>query len=103
MFQDEVTFLKPLPKDTICQLREEGCSLAEIAERTGTTVSVVRRVVGKLDRAAIRQRQEEVAMRINAERLTWSEKVARWRAETGMSEATFWRVLHRNGNPSGKG
>ncbi len=65
-------------------------------------MGVVRRVVGKLDRAAIRQRQEEVARRINAEPLTWSEKVARWNAETGLSEATLCRALQRDAGPGGE-
>ncbi len=79
-----------------------GHSLAEISTRTGTTVGVVRRVVGKLDRPAMRLRQEEVARRINAEALAWSEKVARWQAETGLSEATFWRALQRDAGPGGE-
>jgi hypothetical protein len=70
-------------------------SLAEVAERTGTTVAIVRRIVGRLDRAGIRQRQDEIAKRIARESLPWSEKVARWKDETGQSEATLWRVLKR--------
>src|ERR1700687_3366024 len=38
---------------------QANLSLAEIAAHTGATVSVVRRIVGKLDRAGIRRRQEE--------------------------------------------
>jgi hypothetical protein len=69
--------------------------LAEIARQTGSTVAVVRRIVGKVDQEARRKQQAEVAQRIDGEPLGWGEKVARWGAETGQSEVTFWRVLKR--------
>ena len=83
------------PTERIRQLRAEGLSLAEIARRTGSTVAVVRRIVGKVDQEARRMKQEETARRIDGEPLGWGEKVARWKAETGQSEVTFWRVLKR--------
>jgi hypothetical protein len=94
---------KDTPVDEIRQLRSEGISVAEIARRTGTTPSVVRRVVGKLDPERVadqRRRQEETARRIDAERLSWSEKVKLWTEETGQSGATFWRVLKRSASES---
>ena len=42
-----------------------------------------------------REEQEATAARINAGPGSWSEKVRRWEAATGQSEATFRRVLHR--------
>jgi hypothetical protein len=62
------------------------------------TVATVRRIVGKLDPAAKERRcreQEETARRINAGPGSWSDKVQRWKAETGRSEATFFRILKR--------
>jgi hypothetical protein len=61
-------------------------------------VSQVRRIVGKLDPAETerrRKKQEETAKRINARSDSWPEKVRRWKAETGQSEATFFRVIKR--------
>ena len=87
-----------MPVVEIRQLRAEGCSVAEIARRTGTTVSEVRRIVGKLipaEKEKRRKEQEATAARINAQSGSWSEKVRRWIAETGQSEATFFRVLER--------
>ena len=87
-----------MPVVEIRQLRAEGCSVAEIARRTGTTVSEVRRIVGKLDPAQKqrhRKEQEEIAARINARAGSWTQKVKRWEAETGQSEATLFRVLER--------
>lgn len=86
------------PELEIRQLRSLGLSVAEIAKRTEMTAAVVRRIVGKLDPGEVARRrrlQEETARRINAEPLPWSEKAARWTAETGQSGATFWRVLTR--------
>ena len=83
--------------DEIRQLRALGRSVAEIARKTGATVATVRRIVGKLDPAEKERRQKEqeaAAARINAGPGSWSQKVKRWEAETGQSEATFWRVLH---------
>jgi hypothetical protein len=37
----------------------------------------------------------ETHRRLDAESLAWGEKVARWRAETGQSEATLREVLNR--------
>ena len=70
-------------------------SLAEVARQAGSTVNVVRRVVGKLDKVAIRAQQEETAREIASQPLPWSGKVALWNERTGQSEATFWRVLQR--------
>jgi hypothetical protein len=75
-----------------------GLSVAKIAKQTGTTAAVVRRIVGKLDPAAKERRgkeQEATAARINARSEPWPEKVRRWKAETGQSEATLFRVLER--------
>jgi hypothetical protein len=95
VFSLQVHLRNSTPVEQIRQLRASGLSLAEVAERAGTTVAIVRRVAGKLDREAIRRHQEETAQRIDAEDLTWGEKVAKWQEETGQSEATFWRVLQR--------
>jgi hypothetical protein len=81
--------------DRIRQLRAEGLSLAEVARQAGSTVNVVRRVVGRLDKAAIRAQQEETAREIDSQSLPWSGKVALWKERTGQSEVTFWRVLQR--------
>ena len=55
--------------DEIRQLRAEECSVAEIARRTGATVSEVRRIVGKLDPADKERRR------------TGSGGTPRWRDE----------------------
>jgi hypothetical protein len=85
------------------ELRSQGRSLAEIAEQTGSTATIVRRIVGKVDPVQERERrrfQEEVALRIDTEPLTFNEKVARWKAEIGQNGATFWPILKRaRGNP----
>jgi DNA-directed RNA polymerase specialized sigma24 family protein len=89
---------KDIPVDEIRQLRADGCSVAEIARRTGTTVAEVRRIVGKLDpaeKARRREEQEGTAARIDAGPGSWSDKVQQWEDATGQSGATFWRVLHR--------
>jgi hypothetical protein len=95
MFRTTVTTGDSPVVEQIQQLRTGGLSLSKIAEQTGSTVAVVRRIVGKVDQEARRERQEAIAGRIDAEPLAWDEKVARWRAETGQCEATFWRVLKR--------
>jgi hypothetical protein len=66
MVGPETSFRNPTPMDRIRQLRAEGLSLAEIARQAGSTVHVVRRVVGKLDKAAIRAQQEETAREIDS-------------------------------------
>lgn len=84
--------------DEIRQLRALGHSVAEIARRTVATVSVVRRIVGNLDPAEKERRrkeQEATAALINARSESWSEKVRRWKAETGQSGATFLRIIKR--------
>jgi hypothetical protein len=84
--------------DEIRQLRALGRSVAEIARKTGATVATVRRIVGKLDPAEKERRQKEqeaAAARINAGPGSWSQKVKQWKAETGQSDATFFRVLER--------
>ena len=78
-------------------LRRKGLSLKEIARQAGTTVPVVRRIVGKLDRTPVRQRQDDAARKVHALGGTWSEQVAAWKAETGRCEVTYWRVLKRIG------
>ena len=85
----------PTPADAILQLRAEGVSVADIARRTASSESRVRRIVGKLNHASVRAKQEEIAAKIGAEPVRWSEKIERWRSETGQSEATLWRVLKR--------
>jgi hypothetical protein len=84
-----------VPEEEVRRLRADGHSLAEVAERAGTTVAKVRRIVGKVDTEGQRRRQEEIARAIDGEPLTWGEKVARWKHQTGRSGATFWRVLRR--------
>jgi hypothetical protein len=98
MFSLEIAFRKITPDERIRQLRAQRLSLAEVAQESGATVAVVRRVCGKLDPAAEasrRRRQEQIARRIDAEPICWTEKVVRWVAETGQSGATLWRVLKR--------
>ena len=98
MFSLEIAFRKITPDEMIRQLRAEGLSLADVAQQSGATVAVVRRVCGKLDpaeEAARRLSQEQIARRIDAEPICWAEKVIRWVAETGQCGATFWRVLKR--------
>jgi len=58
-------------------------------------VAVVRRIAGKVDRTSHHRWQEDTARMIDAEPLTWRDKVARWKAETGQGEVTFWTVLKR--------
>jgi hypothetical protein len=73
----------------------------KVAEQAGVSESVVRRVVGKVDREARQREQEETARQIDCEALSWPEMVARWKEQTGQSETTFWRALKR-WCPSGK-
>jgi hypothetical protein len=89
---------KDIPVDEIRQLRAAGCSVAEIARRTRETVAEVRRIVGKLDPAdkeRRRKEQEATAARINARSEPWPEKVRHWKAATGQSEATLFRIIKR--------
>ena len=61
-------------------------------------MGVVRRIVGKLDPAevqAARQRQMETARRIGRMPISWPEKIALWKEQTGQCSATFWRVLKK--------
>ena len=90
-----VAFRNHTPVDEIRQLREGGASLAKVAEATGTTINRVRRLVPRLDKAALRREQEEKAKAIDALPLTWTEKAKRWEQETGTSGTSFWRVLQR--------
>jgi hypothetical protein len=83
------------PVEEIRQLRSVCGSLTAVAERAGTTVSKVRRIVGKADKAGERRRQEETARAIDALPLAWGEKAERWKQQTGQSETTFWRVPQR--------
>ena len=95
MFSLEIHFSNPTPVVEIRQLRSEGGSLAEVAQRAGTTVAKVRRLVPRIDKSAQRRRQEETARAIDALPLTRGEKAERWKGQTGQSETTFWRVLKR--------
>jgi len=79
----------------IKKLRASGYSLTEIAAETGISAAVVRRLVEKTDWETIRQRYEEIAMRLNREKTGNAEKLAKWTAETGKSSATYWRALRR--------
>ena len=61
-------------------------------------MSEVRRIVGKLDPAEKdrrRREQEATAARINSGSEPWAEKVGRWKAETGQSGATLFRIIKR--------
>lgn len=95
MFTAEIRFSEATPEERIKQLRGSGLSLASVAEQTGMSVAVVRRVVGKVDKERIQRNHEEAAKRIDTEGGTWAEKVAKWKAETGRCGVTFWRVLKR--------
>ena len=89
---------KDIPADEIRQLRALGRSVAEIARKTGATVAMVRRIVGKLDpqeKERRRKEKEQAAAPINAGTAPWADKVRRWRAETGQSEATLFRIIKR--------
>ena len=100
MFSLEISFRKITPEQKIRQLRSEGLSLTEVAKQAETTPAVVRRIVGKLDpdaEEARRATQVEVARRIDAQPLPWSEKARLWTEETGQSGTTFWRILKRCG------
>jgi hypothetical protein len=81
----------------IRQLHAEGLPLVKVAEQAGVSKRVVRRVVGRVDREARRREQEAIAGQIDSQALSWPEKVARWKEQTGQSETTFWRVLSRCG------
>lgn len=86
------------PDEEIRRLRDNGCFVGEISKKTGVPVSVVRRIVGKLDPVAKQARaaqQAETAHRINASPGSWAEKVRMWQEATGQSEATFWRLLKK--------
>ena len=78
-------------------LRLKGLLLAEIARQSGTTVPIVRRIVGKLDRTAQRQKQDDAARKVHALGGSWSEQAAAWKAETGQCEVTYWQVFKRIG------
>ena len=71
------------PVEEIRRLRAQGLPLAEIARQAGTTIPIVRRVVGKPDSTPQLQRQEDIARRIHALGIPWSEQVTAWQAETG--------------------
>ena len=76
-------------------MRSEGISLANIASTTGSTVSVVRRIVGPTDKDELLRQQQDAARRIDALPLSWKEKVEMWKQDTGQCGTTFWRVLRR--------
>ena len=67
-----------IPVEEIRFLRQKGFSLAEIARQAGTSVPIVRRVVGKLDRTARGHKQEDVARRVHALGGPWLEQAAAW-------------------------
>jgi hypothetical protein len=46
LFSVQVVFRNSVPVDEILTLRTKGYSLADIAKITGSTVSIVRRVLG---------------------------------------------------------
>ena len=94
-FYLEIRFSNPTPVDQIRHLRAGGASLAEVAERAGTTASKVRRLVPRIDKAGLYRQQEETARTIDALPLTWTEKAERWKEATGTSGTTFWRVCER--------
>jgi hypothetical protein len=96
LFPSSVTLRKCTPADQIRQLHAEGVPLVKVAEQAGVSESVVRRVVGRVDREARQREQEEIAGKIDSQALSWPEKVARWREQTGQSETTFWRALKRS-------
>jgi hypothetical protein len=100
MFHLGISFRKSISEAEIRRLQAEGLSLTAIADQIGSTIAFVRRVLGKVDKEGVRRRQEVIARQIDAEPLPWSEKVARWRAQTGQSGTTFWRVLKRCGGLS---
>ncbi len=80
------------------ELREKGLSVSKIAKLTGTADGVVRRIVGKLDPTEVqkaRQRQIDQARQIDSLPISWPEKIARWKEQTGQSSATLWRVLKK--------
>src|SRR4051794_22330024 len=52
MFAVQVAFSNQTPVQDLRRLRDEGGSLADVAERTATTVSRFRRIVGKVDKRA---------------------------------------------------
>lgn len=98
LFTGEITHKTTTQESRIRALRQEGKSLAEIASETGTTVAIVRRIVGKLDPSVQtykKQQLQEIAKRIEAEGGTWAEKVIKWQSATKTSGTTFWRVLKR--------
>lgn len=97
LFGSSVTFRNSTPEEQIRQLRNEGLTIAEIVAQVGVSERVVRRVVGKVERTARRQEREEIAREIDGEAISWVEKVARWREQTGLSETSFWRALRRCG------
>ncbi len=70
-------------------------SKGRILETLGTTDSHDCLKAKKLDRDAVVRQQDVVARQIDAEKLPWSQKVARWQERTGQSETTFRRVLRR--------
>jgi hypothetical protein len=53
-------------------------------------------VVGGVDREAKKWEQAEIAGQIDSQALSWPEKVAPWKEQTGQSETTFWRALKRS-------
>jgi hypothetical protein len=92
------SYYEPTPIDFIKQLRQSGHSVSKIADLTGTPQGVVRRIVGKLDPAEVqeaRQRQMDTARRIDRMPISWPEKIALWKEQTGQSSATLWRVLKK--------
>jgi hypothetical protein len=95
-----VSFRRSTPIEEIRRLRAEGLSLVKVAEEAGVSVSVVSRVVGKL--GTKQQDQQEIALQIDQEPVSWHEKVERWKQQTGMSETTFWRVLNGSKSRHGK-
>jgi transcriptional regulator with XRE-family HTH domain len=94
LFFLQITFCNDTPEQEIRQLRSQGLSMAQIADRTGTTVAVVRRLV-EGTAAGLKAKEEEAARRIGALPLPWWEKVKLWEDETGKSGATLRRLLKK--------
>jgi len=75
----------PAPKFLYDQLQREGVVVDIVVNNAGFGV------FGEFAQMP----QEEIAGQIDSQALSWPEKVARWKEQTGQSETTFWRALKR--------